>query len=599
LILSPNNRSLYTEALTPPAGYSLDTAVAATFSMDLNTLLSVPLQLVLQSTEDRDELMKDPITLYEALQRATTRVHVFAQQGRIQAPRQHHLLYSLLEPMIVEVKAPNGGAFHPKMWLLRFIEEISGSVTYRLMLPSKNLTADRSWDVALTLDGSLGAEEDANGADLAEFVEKLPGLAVNSFIPSAELRSLLDELPNITWELPEGFDELQFHIFGFGGRQWRPKQNDRLAVISPFIRPKALEALASTSEWPLAVVSRAESLAEIGGAGPFKNAYVLHDAAETEDGEDAQGNDAEIGLHAKIYVYQIGNRTHIALGSANATDAALIANSNVEILAELAGPAHRVGGLFRLFNPDADDGLGQYLVPWDGDEVHVVDEGKQNSQRELEGIRAALLAANLTLTCSEQDDRWQIDLAAENLLERGKSCNVSAWPVTVGSERAVDLLPLFEGVAVRLPVQSLSSLTSLIAFKVQSGEESISFTLNIPVEGMPEQRERAILRGVVNNRDGFLRYLLLLLAGLGDGADVGSVARAFSSGNKNKPVAAFDDVPLLEELVRAFSRDPKRLLKVQRLISDITEEGEADDILPPGFMNLWQVFKEAMAHREQ
>ena len=36
--------------------------------MDLNTLLSVPLQLVLQSTEDRDELMKDPITLYEALQ---------------------------------------------------------------------------------------------------------------------------------------------------------------------------------------------------------------------------------------------------------------------------------------------------------------------------------------------------------------------------------------------------------------------------------------------------------------------------------------------------------------------------------------------------
>ena len=122
MMLSPNNRSIYTEALTPPTGFALDIAVATTFSMDLTTLLSVPLQLVLQSTEDRDELMKDPIALYEALQRATQRVHVFAQQGRIQAPRQHHLLYSLLEPMITEVAAPGGGVFHPNMWLLGFAE---------------------------------------------------------------------------------------------------------------------------------------------------------------------------------------------------------------------------------------------------------------------------------------------------------------------------------------------------------------------------------------------------------------------------------------------------------------------------------------------
>ena len=143
MMLSPNNRSVYTDALTPPAGFVLDRAVAATFSMDFTTLLSVPLQLVLQSTEDRDELMRDPIALYEALQRATRRVHVFTQHGRIQAPRQHHLLYSLLEPMITEVAAPAGGAFHPKLWVLRFVEEQGTDVNYRLMLSSKNLTADR------------------------------------------------------------------------------------------------------------------------------------------------------------------------------------------------------------------------------------------------------------------------------------------------------------------------------------------------------------------------------------------------------------------------------------------------------------------------
>ena len=598
-MLSPNNRSVYTEALTPPGGFVLDTAVATTFSMDLNTLLSVPLQLVLQATEDRDELMKDPITLYEALQRATKSVHVFAQQGRIQAPRQHHLLYSLLEPMITEVMAPGGGAFHPKLWLLRFVEVNGNGVAYRLMLPSKNLTADRAWDVALTLDGLAGDEKDANGTILAEFIERLPGLAVNEFSPSAQFVSMLGELREISWELPEGFDELEFHVFGFGGRQWRPKRNNQLAVISPFIRPAALQALAKTSDLPLAVVSRAESLAELGGVEPFKSAYVLHDAAETEDGEDHRGGSAEIGLHAKIYIYQIGNRTHIALGSANATDAALLADKNVEILAELAGPSSRVGAVKRFFHPDADDGLGQYLVPWSPDEGYVVDESKRASQRELEDIRSTLLKAGLTLTCREQDEGWALDLEATSLIQLGENSVAAAWPVTVGRERAVDLRPLGGGGTVILPVQSLSSLTSLIAFRLQSGKESISFTLNLPVLGMPEQRDRAILRSVVNNREGFLRYLLLLLAGLGDGADVGSVARAFSTSNMNQQVSAFDDMPLLEELVRAFSREPKRLRKVQRLIDDIAEDGEADEILPAGFLSLWQVFTEAMARHDQ
>jgi hypothetical protein len=77
------------------------------------------------------------------------------------------------------------------------------------------------------------------------------------------------------------------------------------------------------------------------------------------------------------------------------------------------------------------------------------------------------------------------------------------------------------------------------------------------------------------------------------------VARAFSTGSANQLASAFDDVPLLEELVRAFSREPRRLRKVQRLIDDIAEDGEADEILPAGFLSLWRVFSEAMARHER
>ena len=127
---------------------------------------------------------------------------------------------------------------------------------------------------------------------------------------------------------------------------------------------------------------------------PFRYAYVLHDAAETEDGEDHPGDSSEIGLHAKIYMYQIGKRTHIALGSANATDAALIAGRNIEILAELAGPTNRVGAVKRLFDPDVDDGLGQYLVPWSPDDDYLADSTKKASQKALEELRSRFCPPN-------------------------------------------------------------------------------------------------------------------------------------------------------------------------------------------------------------
>jgi hypothetical protein len=87
----------------------------------------------------------------------------------------------------------------------------------------------------------------------------------------------------------------------------------------------------------------------------------------------------------------------------------------------------------------------------------------------------------------------------------------------------------------------------------------------------------------------------MLLAGLGDGADVGAVARTFGSQKESNGHSAFDDIPLLEELVRAFSRDPKRLSKIDRLIRDIRDDGNADEILPIGFEQFWTTFREAMA----
>jgi hypothetical protein len=339
-------------------------------------------------------------------------------------------------------------------------------------------------------------------------------------------------------------------------------------------------------------------LTELKGDTPFKDAYVLHDAAETEDGEDDVAPSHEIGLHAKAYMYQADQTTYLAVGSANATDAALVARKNVEILAELSGPTYKVGSVLNFLSKDQDAGLGQYLVPWSLADSAEIDVAAIENEKRLERAREALLVAELTLQCRKEDDAWQLHLEPAGTIELPELKRLQAWPVTVGADKAVDAGALADGNTVRLPVQAISSLTTLIAFRLEAGGESLSFALNLPVTGMPEERDRAILRSVVKNRQGFLRYLLLLLAGLGDGADIGAVARAFSSQSAKQAQRAFDDVPLLEELVRAFSRDRKRLVKVERLIEDIAEDGDADEILPDGFLKFWQVFKQAIAVHE-
>ena len=55
-MLSPNARSLYTAALTPPPGMVFDEAIGTTFSMDPAVLLSVPVHLALLGGNQRSAM---------------------------------------------------------------------------------------------------------------------------------------------------------------------------------------------------------------------------------------------------------------------------------------------------------------------------------------------------------------------------------------------------------------------------------------------------------------------------------------------------------------------------------------------------------------
>ena len=83
-------------------------------------------------------------------------------------PNKVTALYILLEKMVFQVNTVKNKrlsaypSFHPKFWLIRYIDS-ENEPLYRVVILSRNLTFDRSWDVAFYMDGKkTGSRTDKN-----------------------------------------------------------------------------------------------------------------------------------------------------------------------------------------------------------------------------------------------------------------------------------------------------------------------------------------------------------------------------------------------------------------------------------------------------
>ena len=592
-MLNPDARSLYTDALSPPAGLVFEKGLATTYSLDITTLLTVPIQLTLAGIGKKEELLQDGVTLLDSLRRTVENICVLCERGRIKVPGEKHMLYGMLEPVIVEAAAPSGGAFHPKVWLLKFGDP-SGEIeaVYRLLVLSRNLTDDRSWDVALSMDGKKTGSSLAVNKPLREFLGSLSGMAVGEMGGNASgiLRDLADEIDDVEWELPEGFFEVSFHWMGEAGSKWMPSKSSSIVVMSPFLSERALKELTRTSTESLALVSRPEELSRISRdvLDLFDQRMVLHEAAATEEGEEDEG--CELGLHAKLYIFREFYNTHVVLGSANATSSALLNGSNVEFLVELVGK-HKDIGLPEDFL-SSDKGMGELLVDFVPAEEEAIEEKEDEAEKALENLWDLLIGSHLRLRCSKQEGQYRLSLLCDSRINLPREVELRVWPITIPSTSAVRIMSITPDEAVVLMGMDVVSITGFLAFELKTKGLKRRFVLNLPVENLPAGRSSAILKAVISNREGFVRYLLMLLGGLNStGLPAGS---ASGSGSWFRSIMGGDEA-LLEDLVLALSRDPERLRTISRIIDDLKEAEHSSDIFPEGFIEFWSVFEDVLA----
>ena len=603
-MLSPYSRTVAFELLRPPTGHELDFALLTTYTLDLEALLALPLSLVAKSDKGLEDLLTDPLLLLEALRRAGERIHVFVDRTGIAVPQKRRELYALLEPSIHPVHAPGGGAFHPKVWALRFVSG-NGTPLIRIAVLSRNLTFDRSWDIAFTTEASPRIRQrTASSRPLADFVRRLPSpeLSVERPDPSIlnKIRSLADEISRTRFPAPEGFfdEPVAFHVVGMSaGRTkskfWQPfSGGHNILAVAPFIGGTALDAVAGMGAGERTLVSTREQLDKLqeNTLAEWNRVYMLSDAG-LDESEDTDA-DRPFGLHAKFIAVEHGWDVTWFVGSANLTYSAFTGR-NVEVMAALsARKGRRDGNSGYGIERFLESGFETLCQPYQRGKPETETPEMEEALKRLEAARDALLNADFKVVCSQSGENWTWQLEGDVALPK-TDVEIKAWPISLGEEQA---LPLRLPLKWSLPVQRL---TRLVAFRLHvpiPSVDDIALTLSLPGEGMPKDRMHHVLRSLIGDPERFMAFIRALLGDL-DGM-VEWVHGDNASGDATSWISVPSKGGLLEGLVRAASRNPCHLQPVRRLIDDFRSTEEGRHIVPDDFLELWSAVEEVLQEED-
>ena len=593
-MLQPANRLTLIDALRPPATFRLESAMAVTFTLDLRALLAVPLALAHSGSEGiaSDGSQYEPIELLHALRANASKISVFNQVGEIALPPSRRV-FAFLEQTVVPVRAPLGGIGHPKVCVIRYEaagEPPSGQQRekrLRVIISSRNLTFDPSWDTVVRLDEAT----DEKAASLEPVGELFEGL-LNAVIGTASIdhqdrvHLLSAALKSARFDLPVGVEDLRMHVLGLTPTPSPlPAASERALIISPFVsddfftrvhlapidelvsRPEQLDHLAETTLESVSTQISAFDDGSLAALETGKEQTSPHDPGRPL-----------VGLHAKIFAYESDGRARLFLGSANATGAAF--SSNVEVLLELIG-SKEVLGIDRLFNGNCDEpGLRDLFVTYTRHE----DADQEDGFPPVDSTRRAIAQLHFEGVVEESGTGWAVTYRSREMVRAPDGTEIHCWPLaSQGNRRRVVLGECLEA---RFET-TLEAISGFLVFELAhryNEEVRTGFVVPVPLVGVPESRDRSLLRALVGNAERFFRYLLALLdddlgqMDLFDALDFGSEDPAtFESG--------FVNLPVLEKLLRAMRREPAKLAGLHPLVSDLA----ADDALPPGFADLWMV----------
>ena len=553
-MLNPENDRLdYCEMLRPPSGYKLSRAVATTFSLDLETLVAVSLPLGLEAGIERDGT-KNPVDQMCALKSVLDKIVVFCDVGQIKVPAFSPLL-PLLDRVVVPVsmkKVRGKGiiwpSFHPKTWLLEYApKDAKGEYRWRFIISSRNLSKDNSWDLTIAFDGmKRGAGSDkARCADTTsiarclEFLEnqvlKKQGKAADK-AARAIVSRLAKDIKDVEFYPSRPFNSVVFIPLGLNGNKVESRSRERfefkgfdeVLVISPFLTPDLIGRLNKESsdrkEVSRILVTRRDELPRLpsDNVDAFRK-YVLRDYAIS--GEEGSGD-----IHAKMLFARKGKESSLYLGSMNYTNSGI--GRNAEMIVELKSSDGKLTAE-TLLAEMCRGKIGEPGCPLEEvtDLPEPENDDSEDAKRleEAKNAMRAMCHQEMSATIKEEDGKCHVAVTVVVKAKELEGVDIGRFKMApYGWRHEKRSLPSAGELKFVFSFDRVEDVTSLYELEYAYEGGKLLRIVQIPTEGIPEERDDAICRSVIKDESALLRYLTMILAddldcSLGDDDDGGEI----------------------------------------------------------------------------
>lgn len=581
-----HGRSAFTDAVRPPPGFMLGACIGTAYSLDFDVFTSILLAFVGAEVEDPP----NNASVLRTVVRLRPRLRVYINSGSLHPPSTTNRLFALYD-RILRPKTMERGAFHPKVWVLRFdpiarAGRHSVEPIYRLLTTSRNVTDSGCWELGVLFAGRRRAVPQAFGSDVSAFCRTV---AASSDLPR-DLWKLIEELKFVEFISPrEATKGLRFDWQWPGKRSLidrLPRTISRALLISPYIRADFLKRICDRTD-ELILVSKQDELDSLSEDAIER----LREARVYVISEHAGANTPSLDLHAKLLAWESNGESETLIGSANATCPGWGCGKivNCEAIVSLQ-PGLGIDSIVQAFVLSAD---GQ-LQPWLEEYVRSSDNADPELEinKELESYKRILQADQI---------RGDYDPEAKSLHLRSSPGSDQAWPSGM-SAKIVPLLQrdqaapvdyrllnssgaVFGGIGLE-DVAAFAEITLYIRGEGYSLRFVAQFDLNLG--GLDSNdRDTAVNSRLLEGADAHT-LLLEVLSGL-----KGTSSRSSKQYSGSKQDESLLGRATIERILEVCTADPSRIQEIDTILEACDSVASMDT-----FREFWGVFRRSMNEEE-
>lgn len=563
-------------------GYRVDFAVGSTYSLNLDSFISLPFSLGF--LEEPDEVMKKSVAyIFAALRLCSSRLAVFCNFSDIKVPPQSRkVYYALMEGSVFPVNA--GGKrnqivnFHPKVWVVKQTGIHGEGSIVRVIVMSRNLTGDGDMDCACVLTGKIGKKPASSEArkknkPLIDFLMYLGRKASPS--KKRQIGILAEDLLkverfDIDGNLYDDYDFLPMGIPDYSGVPvlksiMRARQ---LVVVSPFLDDETMKRFKGSGDKLLVTQDFSITHETVESFGK-ENILTVNPQLLDND------LDEEVNLHAKMYFTSgywpgvEGHKHYLYLGSTNATQGGF--DRNVEFLVRFRFVPRRMSwyDFASYFKDDPERRFTQMV-----DVIGATSTRLEDYQQSV-AFRKAVVAVKNAKVTTDDGKEYSTVLNVTHV-----DLPVHIYPLMRPDLKTI----LKEGLAfVGL---SLIDLTEFYIMEMGT----LRSVIKVPTDGIPANRDDAICRSVISSKAQFMDCISFLLSENKAAYVMGKEYDRLLAGDEGEGgVSAVSFPAVYESLLREAYESPETFEDIRSFVESLPK-----DVIPKDFGSLYDKIAKVM-----